>query len=152
MSVKNALLLAAPLLLLAACAPNHVSSGAGAANTTESKGPQAAATPAPQLTSAVARVNYYRGLLDLPKMTIAPSLNDGAAKHARYVSENHLEPVDFTYADGQLKQFKPAKGVHEEDPGNPWYTRLRSWQFPRSIPLNPRSVTDNTVVAGDVLS
>ena len=111
--------------------------------------PEAKASPAPQLTSAVARINYYRGLVSFPGITIVPRLDKGAADHARYVLENNLEPVDFTYHDGQLKQFKPPPGVHEEDPHNPWYTpegeeaaKFCDVFEASSVPLNGGAIVD----------
>lgn len=103
------------LLALAACAAK---AWPAMANET----PAAAATPAPQLSSGAARVNYYRRLVSLPGITVDQKLDDGAAKHARYVLENHLAPVDFTWSDGHLKAYPPAAGFHKEDENNHWYT------------------------------
>lgn len=104
---------------------------------------QPIATPAPVITSAVTRINYYRRLVHWTGISRAPSLDAGAAMHARYVLENHLQPT-FIDDNGQLKQIEPQpgflralvnassgmsdtdgiqSGLYEEDPKNPWYTR-----------------------------
>ena len=103
------------LMILAGCATK-------ALPPTAQESSEAASTPAPQLTSPAARVNYYRGLVSVPGITVDRKLDDGAAKHARYVLENRSGPVDFTWLDGRLRQYQPGQGIHEEDKNNAWYT------------------------------
>ncbi len=55
----------------------------------------------------LARINYFRAMVDLPALSEDPLLSKGDFNHARYMVKNNAQP---------------NASAHDEDPYNRWYT------------------------------
>src|SRR6266851_2059510 len=87
----------------------------------ETTKPEAVTAP-PSATSAnpiaagpgwLARLNYYRAMLNLTPVVEDPTLSKGDRAHAMYIVKNYADAIQHTGLGAEM---------HEEDPGNKWFT------------------------------
>lgn len=64
----------------------------------------------PSSDSWLARINYYRAMAGLDRVSQNSKMSDGDVKHARYMVKNYVDRTDF------------GLDMHREDKHNQWYT------------------------------
>src|SRR5260370_27163996 len=69
-----------------------------------------ASLAAPSSDSWLARINYYRAMAGLERVSQDSKMSDGDIKHARYMVKNYVGRTDL------------GLDMHQEDKHNQWYT------------------------------
>jgi len=75
--------------------------------------PATSANPTAEGPGWLARLNYYRAMLQLTPVVEDPTLSKGDRAHAMYIVKNYADAIQHSGLGAEM---------HEEDPGNKWFT------------------------------